>query len=518
MRPLSGLHAPADKLTAVARCSRCRLWRGIRPAQQVLAAALVVGAAVPIWAQSHPSLPQSTQISNADGSQVTAGGSNRPNYQVGRSEEDWGGFCRQVTKRDDFWDPLKCIGLGRPFWYLSFGAELRSSYETYRDYNWGSGPQSDNGYYLNRLIGHADFHLGPSVRIFTELQSGLEFGRNGGPRPAIDEDKLDVSQLFLELGSSTHQHRVPIAVRVGRQDLNYGDGSLVSIRDLNVRRPFDGIKLILRPQDWRIDVFAAKPVVTSPGFFDDAPDHTQTFWGIWATDMKEQSFVRQLDFYYLLLDRKNAQFDQRIARERRNTLGVRAHETASKLTFLQEGDLQFGSFGSGRLLAWKFADGVSYSLPQIRYHPVVELQGAISTGDENPQNADLQTFYPLFPSGLYYGYMVFTSGSLNAIVAHPSLAMQLSKGLSLGADSFFLWRQRTTDGLYSQAGMFLRTGQASQSRYVGATQDLTIAWDVDRHTTVRFLAAYYEVGPYLRETQPLGKDTAYFSVIANYKF
>jgi hypothetical protein len=41
---------------------------------------------------------------------------------------------------------------------------------------------------------------------------------------------------------------------------------------------------------------------------------------------------------------------------------------------------------------------------------------------------------------------------------------------------------------------------------------------VDRHTTVRFLAAYYEVGPYLRETQPSGKNATYFSAIANYKF
>jgi len=143
--------------------------------------------------------------------------------------------------------------------------------------------------------------------------------------------------------------------RVGRQDFNYGDGSLVSLRDLNVRRPLDGFKLILRRQEWRIDVFAAKPVVTSPGLFDDAPDHTQTFWGIWATDRKEQSFVRQLDFYYLGLDRKNAQFDQGTARERRNTLGVNAHETAGRFSLLQEGDLQFGTFGSGRLLAWKLA-------------------------------------------------------------------------------------------------------------------------------------------------------------------
>ena len=80
----------------------------------------------------------------------------------------------------------------------------------------------------------------------------------------MDEDRLDVSQLFLELRSSTQQHKVPIEVRVGRQNLNYGDGSLVSIRDLNVRRHFDGIKLILRPQEWRIDIFAAKPVGDRP--------------------------------------------------------------------------------------------------------------------------------------------------------------------------------------------------------------------------------------------------------------
>ena len=169
-----------------------------------MAAALVVGAAVPIWAQSHPTPEQSSQVTNA--------------------------------------------------------AELSGSYEVYRNYNWGSGPQDRNGYHLNRLISHGDFHLGRSVRIFAELPSGLEFGRNGGPRPAIDEDKLDVSQLFLELRSSTQQHKIPIEVRVGRrQNLNYGDGSLVSVRDLNVRPPFDGIKLILRPQEWRIDILPQNP-------------------------------------------------------------------------------------------------------------------------------------------------------------------------------------------------------------------------------------------------------------------
>ena len=193
-----------------------------------LAAALAVSAAATTtWAQS--TAVQISEVTNTDSPPATAEHS-RPDYQLDRSEEDWSGLCRHANSRDDFWYPLKCIALGRPFWYVSFGAELRGSYEVYRDYSWGSGPQDRNGYYLNRLIGHADFHLGQSARIFAELQSGLEFGRNEGPRPSIDEDKLDLSQLFLELRPSTREGRVPIAVWVGRQDFNYGDGSLVSLR------------------------------------------------------------------------------------------------------------------------------------------------------------------------------------------------------------------------------------------------------------------------------------------------
>jgi hypothetical protein len=61
-----------------------------------------------------------------------------PDYQLDRSEEDWSGLCRQPIRRDDLWDPLKCVGLGRPFRYVSLGAELRGSYEVNRNYNLAS--------------------------------------------------------------------------------------------------------------------------------------------------------------------------------------------------------------------------------------------------------------------------------------------------------------------------------------------------------------------------------------------
>jgi hypothetical protein len=463
---------------------------------------LILSAALPTWAQSVPSSSPPS----------------RPEYRLDQSEEDWSGLCNPVIRGNDWWDPLKCIALGRPSWYVSVGGQLRADYELYRNYNWGSGPQDGNGYYLNRLLAHSDFHFGTRVRVFAEFESSLEFGRNGGPRPSIDEDKLDVSQLFLELTPVAHQDRVPISLRLGRQELYYGEGALVATRELNVRRPFDGVRLVLRPQHWQLDIFAVKPVLTRNNLFDDAPDPGQTFWGVWATKPKGLLFVKRLDLYYLGLDRKNAQFDQGTARERRNTLGVNAREESGRFSFAQEADLQVGTFGSGRLLAWKFAQGVFYRLPRIRYQPILGLQGAISSGDKDPRSSDLQTFYPLFPKGLYYGYMAFTSGSLNAIVVHPNFDMQFSKSVSLNVDSFFLWRQRTTDGLYSQPGMLLRTGQTSTQRYIGGTQNLSIQWHAGRHTTVQFLAAYYEVGPYLRETQPQGKSTTYFSVTASYTF
>jgi Alginate export len=474
------------------------------------------GAAAPCWSQLLPTKPQS-RGSSIDCEQVTDATANRPDYRLDRSEEDWSSLCNPAARGNDPWDRVKYIALGRSS-YVSFGGELRASYERYLNYNWGSGPQDPNGYYLNRLIGHADMHLGTHVRVFAEFQSGLEFGRNGGPRPVVDQDKLDVGQLFLELNPSTQKNTPAISLRLGRQELNYGEGTLVSTRELNVRRPFDGIKLVLRPPKWRIDVFAVKPVATRNGFFDDPPDHSQTLWGVWATTTNGPAFVKKLDLYYLGLARNNARFDNGTARELRNTLGFNAHEEAGGITFVQEGDLQLGTFGPGRLTAWKFAQEVSYSLSRIRYRPIFGLQGAISSGDESPSNANLETFYPLFPKGLYYGYMLFTSGSLNTIVVHPTASLQLSKKISISLDNFFFWRTSASDGIYSQSGMLLRTGQTSQTRYVGTTQDLSIVWQVDRHTTLQGLAAYYEVGSYLRESQPAGKNASYFSVIASYRF
>ena len=457
--------------------------------------------------------PQPAPSGCADGNGSV---SRRPHYRLDRSEEDWSALCNRAASAD-FWDPAKYIRVGKSESFLSFGGELRSTYEMYQQYNWGSGPQDDNGYSLNRLMGHADAHLGNHVRVFAELQSGLPFGRNGGPRPVVDRDELDVSQLFFELRLSNQTTH--FAIRAGRQELNYGDRTLVSTRELNVRRPFDGINLRARSDRWTVDAFAVRPVKTQQGILDDASDANQTFWGIWASRTKSlPTPLAQLDVYCLGLSRRSARYDQGTDVERRYTLGFNLNEVAGAWSFGQEADLQLGTFGSDNLVAWKVAQEVTYSISETRLHPVFSIQAAVSSGDTNQADPRLQTFYPLFPKGVYYGYMLFTSGSLNTVVVHPGVSLQLSPTVSVTGEWFAFWRTSAEDGLYSQSGALLRGGQTTGSGYVGAESDIGVTWHVDSHTTLQFLAAYYDVGSYLRQINPPGKDAAYFSATAAYKF
>src|SRR5438132_10167125 len=145
-----------------------------------------------------------------------------------------------------------------------------------------------------------ELHLGKLVRTFLELKSGLNCFRQGRPRP-IDEKKLDFQAAFLEL--STAGTRNWIKIRAGRQQLEYGSGRLIDVREgPNVRLSFDGFKVMAKVNSWRIDGFAMRPDLDKPGFFDNAPDHRIGFWGLYAT--RPLSRRVSVEAYYLGLDRK----------------------------------------------------------------------------------------------------------------------------------------------------------------------------------------------------------------------
>jgi hypothetical protein len=88
----------------------------------------------------------------------------------------------------------------------------------------------------------------------------------------------EVREVFEQVGNNNC-----IAFRVGRQELNYGSGRLISVREgPNVRQSF-AVKIMSAIGPWNVDAFAARPDLDKPGFFNNAPDHRTSFWGFYAS-------------------------------------------------------------------------------------------------------------------------------------------------------------------------------------------------------------------------------------------
>jgi hypothetical protein len=438
-----------------------------------------------------------------------------PAYKMLRYDEDWSPL-REPALASDWLDPVKYIPFNhRGDWYLTLGGEARERYEYFHNYQWGQGPQDGDGYFLQRYLFHTDVHLGEVFRGFVQLQSSLENGRNGGPRPT-DKDELDLHQAFFDLKTSFGD-KDSITLRIGRQELAYGSSRLVSVRESpNVRQSFDGVKVILKTGDWQIDAFATRPVETKPGVWDDGSQTDKAFWGAYAVTPLPWMRGANVDLYYLGLERENARFDQGTAREVRHSVGTRLWGERDHLDWNFEFVYQFGTFGKGDISAWTAASDTGYTFAQAPLTPRLNLKADITSGDRNPKDPNLETFNPLFPRGAYFGEPALI-GPANHMDVHPGLELKPAKQVTLTLDWDFFWRESTNDGLYDNGVNLIRSGQTTGARYVGNQAQTLLEWQISRHFALDLCYAHFFAGPFLKESGP-GKDVDYASAWLTSKF
>lgn len=453
-----------------------------------------------------------------------------PAYKQHRYDEDWSGLrdSYNAGRRADLFDVIKYIPLrrDREDWYLTLGGEIRERYERYTNDDFGRVPQDANGYFLQRYMLHANMQMGNRVRVFTEVKSGIEVNRRGGPR-STDEDYLDLHQGFVDVKLGGDPQRT-LLLRVGRQEITFGSSPqrLVSVReDPNVRRTFDGVRASFRSGGQSFGVLLTKPVETNQRFFDDGPEPQRTFWGA-GYGVRSVAFGPPLDVdvFYLGLDNKQARFDQGIARETRHTVGLRLANTregerkrgAQKLDFDYEFAYQFGSFGTGSISAYTVTTDTGYTFRNRRTNPRIGVRADIASGDRDPTDANLQTFNALFPTGEFFGKAGLI-GPYNFIDVHPTLELEVTKQVSFSAESAFIWRQSLSDGIYATAGNLLRTGQRSHARFVGNLLSFSGEWQASRHITFTGVYARFFAGQFLREA-PSGESVNYFAMWMTYKF
>ena len=439
-------------------------------------------------------------------------------YRLLREDEDWS-FLREPGLRRDFWDAIKYIPLrgSKENWFISIGGEVREVWEQVGNDNWGQQPYT-NGYLNERYMLYFDVHYGKHVRTFVELKSGLNTFRIGGPRP-IDEKKLDFQVAFAELGTSWGQNSMKL--RVGRQELEYGSGRLIDVREgPNVRMSFDGFLVRTKIGSWETDGFAVRPNLDNSGFFDNAPNHAVGFWGVYATrNLQHNTF---LDMYYLGLNQKRSSFERGTAQELRHSVGVRISRPSATESphwdFDYEATWQFGTFGSGNIRAWTFSSETGYKYPTLPLKPRFSIKADIASGDD-PRAKELGTFNALFPSGNYFGVLAAATGPgpVNYIDVHPRLETAFPRNVSLSVDWIFQWRESLEDGVYDMAGSLIRPAGGSRARFIGHRPGAELLWQANRHLWFQADYGVFYAGRFLKETRP-GRNLSYWALWAGYKF
>jgi len=453
------------------------------------------------------------------GQSVPTGESSVPQrkYHLLREDDDWS-FLADPGQRQDSWDPIKYIHLrsGRTDWFLSIGGEAREVLEQIGNDNWGQQPFM-NGYFNQRYMFYFDVRYGNHVRSFVELKSGLNSYRIGGPRP-IDEKKLDFQAAFFEVG--TGGERSWIKFRAGRQEMEYGSGRLIDVREgPNVRLSFDGFKVKTGIGQWRFDGFAMRPDLDKPGFFNNVPNHSVGFWGVYGVRPLRKNFT--LDLYYLGLNRKAATFNRGTADEVRHSIGARLSrpiaQTKRGWDFDYEALVQFGSFGSANIRAWTVASETGYRLPTVALKPRFSAKADISSGDD-PRTNTLGTFNPLFPKGNYFGILATAGpGPINFVDVHPRVEAALPQNVTASFDWIVQWRESLRDGVYSVPGFLIIPAGKSNARFVGHRPGAEVHWQPNRHLWFQADYGIYYAGTFVKESQP-GRNLNYWSLWTGYKF
>jgi hypothetical protein len=337
-------------------------------------------------------------------------------------------------------------------------------------------PIIPDDYLLDRTQFHADLHLGPHIRIFTQLVDARAPGKTlVGP---ADQDRLDLEQAFVEVTVPAEQGALKFTV--GRQEPEFDLQRFADIRDgPNVRQPFDSVAAEYTRKDWLVAAFYSQPVDTRDRrLFDDVSSSRFTFSG--ARLERSNVGPGKLSLFAAQLRNDNALYLTAIGRERRNVVDIRYAGRAAGWDWDVEGMAQTGHVGGKKIRAWGTGGLFGYTWVSRPWSPRLGLQFDAASGTGNPNGHTLGTFNPLFPSG-FYEMLAGYPGYANFVHLRSSAMVHPRKTLSALLNVGGLWRQTTADAVYLLPAIPVAGTAGRGSAYSGAYAQIRLDWAISRH-------------------------------------
>ena len=431
----------------------------------------------------------------------------RPGFAILPADDD--GSFTDGTPREGF-DRLKRIPLGEAV-RLSFSGPAYVEWEAFEDAAFGLEP-GWNAYSNDRLNLYAELAFGQRLRLF----GALKHGRRGGsdfPVPPTERDDADLHQGFVEVafGDALGLPTGDAFMRVGRQELHYGSGRVISVREgPNVRDDFDGAVLRLRVGGRVTDVFAVAEVFDETGAFDDQTLEDRGAWGLYSSAPlpgRIAGKAHALDLYYFGNRRVESPYAQAIVDEMRHTLGVRWASAGgtSGPGWLWDADAnaQLGSASGGRdVSGWSLSAQLGHGW-KGPLAPALVLSTGANSGDDDPRDDRLTTDRAPYPPGRSFGDTTpFGPGNLAGASLALALALSPTDRLTVTPGVIGFWRMAAEDGVYSPAGTPVRPA-GGDDHSIGWEASLAVAWAIDCHWSLSGeIAHFFANGGYLGDNPP----------------
>jgi hypothetical protein len=414
-------------------------------------------------------------------------------------------YLSDPSKRASWYDEIKYLPLGDDASrYLSIGGDLRERVESYSDGYFGLADAPHTTYLLSRALLDADLHW-EDFRAFVQLGNAVEWNREPAALPT-DNNRGDVQQAFIDYAPLVGPGQA--TVRLGRFELKFGEGLIVSPRDgPNIRQAWDGGWAFFTMPGWRVDVLAVRPVEDKAGWFEDTANPAQQLWGAYVTATPAPLKDYAVDAYYFNNINHAVAFyagTPAPGSEHTQTTGGRFYGHLGGFDSTSEAALQTGSFNTRAVHAFAIHNELGWTFGDLPGTPRFGLKADVLSGSRDPLTGAVHTFNALYPN-YSYGTEAVLEAPSNLIEAGTDLHVYPNPAVDFQYTGAGLWRYSTRDAFYAAPLFPLIPGGAGNQRYVGMEHQLAGNWRVNRFVTMRATLVHYSAGQFVIDAR--GRDT-----------
>jgi hypothetical protein len=386
----------------------------------------------------------------------------------------------------------------------------------YQHVNYGdvdSGVNDNDVYLLQRYLLHADLHLGRHLRIFGQLNSNHATAKNTVTH--TDRDLVGVLQAFADINI---YGRVPMRLRIGRQELSYGVERILGTRDgANVRQSFDGLRYTITFKKSVADFFVVYPMYYDFGYFDNSTNTDNLVYsGLWS---KPVNRLGTLELYFIGNNRTTAFCRYDSAKENRQSFGIRLNRYSHVFYYDAEAIAQTGIYGNQPIRAWQLSAVAGLRWRDLRMEPRIQVRIAGASGDLDSTDTKMNLFRPIATRSPIHDLIPVGFANIGVFTVEGEIA--IIRRLYFGLGFYSVRRISANDGSYtSDVTHMVRepdNNGIEKGTHVANGVVADFSYAATKHFSILLLMGYFVPGNYVSHTGE-GKTQSAASLKLTYRF